>query len=148
MSLSAQNWFASTIFERYWTKPSKKKEKMMDMTKNPPKESMSMLGTCIIAIEPHIFEAKLYTIKDLGPIPVKTEAFQASGSTSDSPVVHRGAVSAGPVSTPRTQSPPHATPWTSPQALLHSTHEAPPQAPVSSQTPVSLQDLVPSQAPT
>ena len=36
---------------------------------NPLKESMTKLGTCTITVEPHIFEASMYAIKDPNPRP-------------------------------------------------------------------------------
>jgi hypothetical protein len=39
------------------------------MANNPPKESMTKLGTCTITVEPHIFEASMFAIKDLTPRP-------------------------------------------------------------------------------
>jgi len=50
------------IFERYWTKPSKKKNQYE--FQNPAKESMVKLGPCSMIIEPHVFEITLYTVKD------------------------------------------------------------------------------------
>lgn len=119
----------------------------MDMTKNPPKESMSMLGTCLITIEPHIFEAKLYTIKDLTPVFLKAEATQAPESTSGSPAAFQGAASADLSASSHTPLPPCTTAGTSPQVLLHSTAEAPVQTLVSSQTPVPSQTPVGAQTP-
>jgi hypothetical protein len=36
---------------------------------NPAKDSMTKLGTCTITVEPHIFEASMYAIKDPNPRP-------------------------------------------------------------------------------
>lgn len=51
------------ILERYWTKPKKTKRELIEL-RNPPKESMSKVGSCNIIIGPHIFDAMLYTVKD------------------------------------------------------------------------------------
>ena len=59
---SRQKWLNEGIFEKYWTKPSKKKNQA-DL-KNPPKDTMVKLGTCTITIEPHAFEATLYTVRE------------------------------------------------------------------------------------
>ena len=37
------------------------------MANNPPKDSMTKLGTCTITVEPHIFEAQMWAIKDNTP---------------------------------------------------------------------------------
>ncbi|KAK6350939.1 hypothetical protein TWF718_004119 [Orbilia javanica] len=54
-------WLSGKMFERYWTKPTKKK--VVDLS-NPPKDSMVKIGECMISIHPHVFEAKLYTVRD------------------------------------------------------------------------------------
>ena len=59
---SRQRWISEGIFEKYWTKPSKKKNQA-DI-KNPPKDTMVKLGSCTITIEPHAFEATLYTVRE------------------------------------------------------------------------------------
>jgi hypothetical protein len=59
---SRQKWLNEGIFEKYWTKPSKKKNQA-DIH-NPPKDTMLKLGTCTITIEPHSFEATLYTVRE------------------------------------------------------------------------------------
>lgn len=51
------------VFERYWTKPSKKNNIISGL--NPAKETMTRLGHCSIIIDPHVFDATLYTVKDL-----------------------------------------------------------------------------------
>lgn len=60
---SRQKWMNDGIFERYWTKPSKKKGAADGP--QPAKESMSRLGTCCLVIEPHTFDITLYTVKDV-----------------------------------------------------------------------------------
>ncbi|KAL9009187.1 MAG: hypothetical protein Q9173_005763 [Seirophora scorigena] len=59
---SRQRWVTDGIFDRYWTRPSKKKGPMD--TQNPAKETMTRHGTCSMIIEPHVFETTLYTVKD------------------------------------------------------------------------------------
>ncbi|EDN10454.1 predicted protein [Histoplasma mississippiense (nom. inval.)] len=56
-------WLNDCIFEKYWTKPSKKKSQPQPR-QNPPRESMSKLGPCNIIIEPHHFEAMLFTVRN------------------------------------------------------------------------------------
>lgn len=50
------------MFERYWTKPSKKKNQAE--VQNPPKDTMVKIGICSMIIEPHVFETTLYTVKE------------------------------------------------------------------------------------
>ncbi|KAG8533061.1 uncharacterized protein KY384_001844 [Bacidia gigantensis] len=59
---SRQKWMNDGIFDRYWTKPSKKKS--MESTPQPEKSTMSRLGTCSLVIEPHAFEITLYGVKE------------------------------------------------------------------------------------
>ncbi|KAI9879708.1 MAG: hypothetical protein M1830_007493 [Pleopsidium flavum] len=59
---SRQRWINEGIFDKYWTKPSKKKNQ--GDIQNPPKDTMVKLGSCTITIEPHAFEATLYTVKE------------------------------------------------------------------------------------
>ncbi|KAF3918980.1 hypothetical protein ABW20_dc0109139 [Dactylellina cionopaga] len=56
-------WLSGKMFDRYWTKPTRKKVVVVD-EKNPPKDSMVKIGECMISIHPHVFEAKLYTVRD------------------------------------------------------------------------------------
>ncbi|OAX84186.1 hypothetical protein ACJ72_01461 [Emergomyces africanus] len=63
---SRVKWLNDCIFEKYWTKPSKKKSQPQP-PQNPPRESMSKLGPCSIVIEPHHFEAMLYTVRNPQP---------------------------------------------------------------------------------
>ncbi|KAI4138545.1 MAG: hypothetical protein L6R39_006735, partial [Caloplaca ligustica] len=65
---SRQKWVTDGIFDRYWTKPSKKKGQ--PDAPNPAKETMRQLGTCSMTIEPHVFEATLYTVKETPPVMV------------------------------------------------------------------------------
>ncbi|KAK3937201.1 hypothetical protein QBC46DRAFT_344804 [Diplogelasinospora grovesii] len=62
-------WITDGIFERYWTKPTKRKGVVIEDAKNPPKDSMTKLGHVTITVEPHIFEATMYGVKDPKPPP-------------------------------------------------------------------------------
>ncbi|RKF56270.1 hypothetical protein OnM2_082024 [Erysiphe neolycopersici] len=64
---SRQKWTSEGIFEKYWTKSRRGKNTPKEPPGNPPKDSMVKLGTCTIIVEPHIFEATLYTVKDSTP---------------------------------------------------------------------------------
>lgn len=61
---SRQKWISEGIFERYWTKPTKKKGAPAEPLNNPGKDTMTKLGTCQITIEPHVFDATMYAIKE------------------------------------------------------------------------------------
>ncbi|KAE8449444.1 hypothetical protein EG329_008052 [Mollisiaceae sp. DMI_Dod_QoI] len=62
---SRQKWLSEGIFEKFWTKPTKRKGAPEAPPNNPPKDSMTKLGPVTITIEPHIFEATMYAVKDL-----------------------------------------------------------------------------------
>lgn len=59
---SRQTWISEGIFERYWTKVTKKKGG--EVLNNPGKDTMTKLGTCTITCEPHILDAVMYAIKE------------------------------------------------------------------------------------
>ncbi|KAJ8070634.1 hypothetical protein OCU04_001005 [Sclerotinia nivalis] len=61
---SRQKWVSEGIFEKYWTKPTKKKGVPAEPLNNPAKDTMTKLGTCQITIEPHVFDATMYAIKE------------------------------------------------------------------------------------
>ncbi|KAL2823648.1 hypothetical protein BDW59DRAFT_148430 [Aspergillus cavernicola] len=80
---SKKKWLSDGILERYWTKPKKTKREQLE-GKNPPKESMSKVGSCNIVVGPHLFDAVLYTVKDPNaPPPVQYTPTQR-------PMVHYG----------------------------------------------------------
>ncbi|PSS15329.1 hypothetical protein M430DRAFT_104042 [Amorphotheca resinae ATCC 22711] len=64
---SRAKWLSEGIFEKYWTKPTAKNKGTPAMANNPPKDSMTKLGTCTITVEPHVFEAQMWAIKDPTP---------------------------------------------------------------------------------
>ncbi|EPE04472.1 hypothetical protein F503_03534 [Ophiostoma piceae UAMH 11346] len=70
LSRSRQRWITEGIFEKYWTKPSKRKGAATDDAKNPPRDSMVKLGQILITCEPHMFEATMYGVKDPKPATV------------------------------------------------------------------------------
>jgi len=69
---SRAKWLSEGIFEKYWTKPTKKKGAPDAPPDNPAKDSMTKLGSCSITVEPHTFEATMYAIKDPNPKPLLT----------------------------------------------------------------------------
>ncbi|KAI4272321.1 MAG: hypothetical protein L6R38_006646 [Xanthoria sp. 2 TBL-2021] len=60
---SRQRWMTDGIFDRYWTRPTKKKG--ATEPPNPAKETMVKLGVCSMIIDPHVFEATLYTVREI-----------------------------------------------------------------------------------
>ncbi|GKT41524.1 uncharacterized protein ColSpa_01705 [Colletotrichum spaethianum] len=58
LSRSRHKWMAEGLFEKYWTKPARKKNATED-PKNPAKDTMSKIGQVTITIEPHVFEATI-----------------------------------------------------------------------------------------
>lgn len=67
LSRSRQKWIDG-LFEKYWVKPSKRKGAIED-PKNPSKDSMQKIGLVTITVEPHVFEATIYTVKEPLPPP-------------------------------------------------------------------------------
>ncbi|KAM7194392.1 hypothetical protein V8F33_007280 [Rhypophila sp. PSN 637] len=55
------------IFEKYWSKPTKKRGVVHEDANNPPKDSMMKLGPVTITVPPHMFEATMFAVKDLKP---------------------------------------------------------------------------------
>ncbi|OLN92750.1 hypothetical protein CCHL11_06755 [Colletotrichum chlorophyti] len=70
---SRHKWMAEGLFEKYWTKPLRKKNATED-PKNPSKDTMSKIGQVTITIEPHVFEATMWAIKDPKPPAPTTQA--------------------------------------------------------------------------
>ncbi|KAK4939141.1 hypothetical protein LTR10_020535 [Elasticomyces elasticus] len=69
---SRMQWLYDGIFEKYWVKPVKRKGVIEAPPDNPDVKSMQKLGTATITIEPHVFDAVFYTVRDpaaLQPIP-------------------------------------------------------------------------------
>ncbi|KAI9689017.1 MAG: hypothetical protein M1822_000754 [Bathelium mastoideum] len=60
---SRNKWLSEGIFERYWTKPSKSKH-VVAPENNPDRNTMMIVGHCRLTIEPHVFDARLYIVKD------------------------------------------------------------------------------------
>ncbi|KAK1762102.1 hypothetical protein QBC33DRAFT_292667 [Phialemonium atrogriseum] len=66
LSRSRSRWISEGIFEKFWSKPSKRKGVVEDPN-NPAKESMTKVGQVVITVEPHVFEATMYVVKDPKP---------------------------------------------------------------------------------
>ncbi|CAK7206800.1 hypothetical protein SEUCBS139899_009606 [Sporothrix eucalyptigena] len=70
LSRSRNKWINEGIFEKYWSKPSKRRGVAADDPKNPAKDSMVKLGQVLITVEPHMFEATMYGVRDPKPATV------------------------------------------------------------------------------
>ncbi|KAI9725935.1 MAG: hypothetical protein M1828_002263 [Chrysothrix sp. TS-e1954] len=139
---SRTKWLTEGFFERYWMKPpkpSKKKDQPEVPSNNPAKESMSKLGACQIVLEPHTFDATLFTLKSWPPpasqpkpqpkpiiqygVPTPTNA--ASNSVHTAPLTKLSPQapqqSSGPASSPA----PVQTPTQQPQAINESRNASP-----------------------
>ncbi|EEH18049.1 hypothetical protein PABG_00612 [Paracoccidioides brasiliensis Pb03] len=141
---SRVKWLNDCIFEKYWTKPSKKKLQPQ-LAQNPPRESMSKLGPCSIVIEPHHFEAMLYTVRNpQGQAPIQYAPQQRpivqyappnnfhQYQPYPSPVQSRQPYSPNshtpPASTPPAQRPPPQPPQNQFEQPIQNTPPAPAQA--------------------
>ncbi|KAI9816050.1 MAG: hypothetical protein M1827_002042 [Pycnora praestabilis] len=79
-----QKWLTEGIFERYWTKPSKKKNQAE--LHNPQKDTMIKVGPCTVTIEPHVFEATIFTVKE----PQAQLPFTSTGQSMQRPMLQYG----------------------------------------------------------
>ena len=66
---SRMRWLCDGIFEKFWTKPVKKKGAPEVPPNNPDQKSMSKIGTVTLTIEPHVFDAAFYTVREIPPTP-------------------------------------------------------------------------------
>ncbi|KAI0377589.1 hypothetical protein F5Y04DRAFT_173286 [Hypomontagnella monticulosa] len=76
LSRSRQKWIHEGIFERYWTKPTKRKGVVKEDPHNPPKDSMTKIGQVTITVEPHVLEATMYAVKDHKTVASHTTPFR------------------------------------------------------------------------
>ncbi|KAI5196101.1 hypothetical protein AUEXF2481DRAFT_43794 [Aureobasidium subglaciale EXF-2481] len=66
---SRQKWISGSFFEKYWTKTSGRKDAPPAPPGNPHKSWMKEIGPCTLVVEPMIFEATAYYVKEPGPTP-------------------------------------------------------------------------------
>ncbi|KAI8958047.1 hypothetical protein F5Y11DRAFT_54639 [Daldinia sp. FL1419] len=137
LSRSRQKWAHEGVFEKYWTKPTKRKGVVKEDPNNPPKDSMTKIGQVTITVEPHVLEATLYAVKDPKPAPTINSTFR--------PIVQygppNGAMPPPPKpSTPSTPSAPSASPSQAPV-------KPPSQPPAPAQPPVQAQAQAQAQQP-
>ncbi|RAL68330.1 hypothetical protein DID88_007060 [Monilinia fructigena] len=157
---SRQKWISEGIFERYWTKPTKKKGVPAEPLNNPGKDTMTKLGTCQITIEPHVFDATMYAIKEpktafqpVQPQPITKsgteEPIQAPPPAAQPMAPNHAAPAAPMISTPASTSQPlpmngaqmgGQNPTRAPSNLNNNLHHppntAPPAQPNKSTDPV------------
>ena len=86
LTRSRNKWISDGYFEKYWTKPHKRKGVINEDPKNPPKDSMTKVGTVSITIEPHVIEATMYTVKDK----TKPVVPQNQAATPARPIIQYG----------------------------------------------------------
>ncbi|KAI5918653.1 hypothetical protein F4810DRAFT_704066 [Camillea tinctor] len=126
LSRSRQKWIHEGIFEKYWTKPTKRKGVVKEEPNNPPKDSMTKIGQVTITVEPHVLEATMYAVKDPKPASTTNSNFR--------PIVQYGppnGVMPPPPkpSTPSTPPAPAALPSHNPALSQPSSSQAPAQPP-------------------
>lgn len=76
---SRQKWLSEGIFEKYWTKPTKRKGAPEAPPNNPPKDSMTKIGPVTISADPHTFEATMFAVKApvaSAPLPVQQAMYR------------------------------------------------------------------------
>ncbi|KAL2268423.1 hypothetical protein VTJ83DRAFT_3269 [Remersonia thermophila] len=138
LSRSRQKWTMDGIFEKYWAKPIKKKGVLIEDPNNPPKDSMVKLGQVTITVEPHVFEATMFAVKDPKPPPPPSSerpilqygppngVLPPPAATAPAPAP--GAAASTPTSEPAKALPPAAAAAAAPAA------DPKPSATLSSQT--------------
>ncbi|KAI1749634.1 hypothetical protein F4782DRAFT_542100 [Xylaria castorea] len=76
LSRSRQKWIHDGVFEKYWTKPTKRKGVVKEDSNNPAKDTMTKIGQVTITVEPHLLEATMYAVKDPKPAPIAPSTFR------------------------------------------------------------------------
>ncbi|KAG5920486.1 hypothetical protein E4U42_006191 [Claviceps africana] len=72
---SRHRWISEGLFEKFWTKPHKRKGVLQEDPNNPPKDSMMKVGMVTITVEPHIVEATMFAVKTSKLLPHQQERF-------------------------------------------------------------------------
>ncbi|KAM7207906.1 hypothetical protein V8F20_001700 [Naviculisporaceae sp. PSN 640] len=132
LSRSRSKWITEILFEKYWTKPIKKKGVLQEEPNNPPKESMTKLGQVTITLEPHVFEATMFAVKDPKPVPPPQP-------TSQRPVLQYGP--------PNGVMPPPPTPKSSQPAQVSTPGPVPSQPQTPAQPPLETLAAVQTSTP-
>ncbi|KAH6623199.1 hypothetical protein F5144DRAFT_518079 [Chaetomium tenue] len=136
LTRSRQKWTMEGIFEKYWSKPTKKKGVVIEEPNNPSKESMTKIGQVTITVEPHVFEATMFAVKDPKP-PAPPPP------TAERPIIQYGPPN-GTMPPPPTPTPKATTPTNASGPVPSTTKPRP--APVETKPPAPLQ--TPTQTPT
>ncbi|KAK1776536.1 hypothetical protein QBC45DRAFT_357300 [Copromyces sp. CBS 386.78] len=139
---SRNQWMSEQIFEKYWTKPIKKRGAVIEEPNNPPKDSMVKLGQVTITVEPHVFEATMFAVKDPNPPPPKPptdkrpilEYGPPNGVMPPPPTPKPKSLGASKSSTPT----PAASDAKKPTTAEKATSQTTPQAEAKPQTPGTL----------
>ena len=67
---SRAQWLVDGVFQKYWTKPVKRKGVVDVPPNNPDQKSMQKIGNGTITIEPHKFDVSFYTVREAhAPLP-------------------------------------------------------------------------------
>ncbi|KAH7313510.1 hypothetical protein B0I35DRAFT_513170 [Stachybotrys elegans] len=138
LSRSRYRWISDGLFEKYWTKPHKRKGVVTEDPKNPPKDSMTKVGTVSITIEPHVLEATMFVVKEAKPRPQQQN--QPSAQSQVRPIIQYGP--------PNGSMPPPPTPSTGVATPVATTPTPTPRNMAPGPQPTSAQPLAkPQEAP-
>ncbi|KAH7001315.1 hypothetical protein EDB80DRAFT_779173 [Ilyonectria destructans] len=130
LSRSRNKWISDGLFAKYWTKPHKRKGVLNEDPKNPPKDSMSKVGTVTITIEPHIIEATMYVVKDPKPKPIP---HAQQPQQQPRPIIQYGPPN-GSMPPPLAPASATATPTPSAATVANSVPQSPAQSPAQPQS--------------
>ncbi|KAK8133216.1 hypothetical protein PG999_001389 [Apiospora kogelbergensis] len=155
---SRQKWIHEGIFEKYWTKPVKRKGVVKEEPNNPAKDSMTKIGTVTITVEPHAIEATMFAIKDPKPpaAPTTNSTFRPimqygppNGVMPPPPKPATPATPSTPAAVPASPSQGLAKPSTQAAAVNGQALAQPPQPPPvpTAQPNAQVRPPTPSQAP-
>ncbi|KAM5384516.1 hypothetical protein ACJZ2D_001552 [Fusarium nematophilum] len=135
LSRSRHKWISDGLFAKYWTKPHKRKGVVNEDPKNPPKETMSKVGTVTITIEPHIIEATMYVVKDPKP---KPQPLAQQQQQQNRPIIQYGPPNGSmppPLAPPSTAGTPTQGKATTAKPGNHSPAQGPAQSPAQQPPP-------------
>ncbi|PTB68781.1 hypothetical protein BBK36DRAFT_1191931 [Trichoderma citrinoviride] len=134
LSRSRYRWINDGLFEKFWTKPHKRKGVLNEDPKNPPKDSMTRVGNVTITIEPHIIEATMYVVKESKQLSQPQVQAQPPQPQSQPQPLARPVLQYGP---PNGSMPPPPTPGSAASTPI----------PTAATTPKPLAAPSPSQRP-
>ncbi|KAI1125290.1 hypothetical protein F5Y10DRAFT_247336 [Nemania abortiva] len=109
LSRSRQKWIHDGVFEKYWTKPTKRKGVVKEDSNNPAKDTMTKIGQITITVEPHLLEATMYAVKEPRLAPTSNSTFRPiiqygppNGAMPPPPKPTTTSTAAAPAATPAT----------------------------------------------